>query len=210
MGYTSRLRPSMLPMPGTRGLDQTMQSATANQTGAAQVGRTPGQPDTATLAEPGEEVVEGRVAQLKDLMAEKREQVQVFWENSQIAGLQSAQDPLRTAWYIEDAVHRSPTGESRAANLAAGAVMLLITLMIVLLAALVGGKFAAAVPSDSVFSNAITTTTDNAGTAFVIFGVSLLAIPTVSVLAYVVTKLGPFIGFGGMGGGAGGGMMRRR
>lgn len=101
-------------------------------------------------------------------------------------------------------------GQVRGANLAAGAVMLLITLMIVLLAALVGGKFAAAVPSDSVFSNAITTTTDNAGTAFVIFGVSLLAIPTVSVLAYVVTKLGPFIGFGGMGGGAGGGMMRRR
>jgi len=94
-----------------------------------------------------------------------------------------------------------------ASNLAAGAVMLLITLMIVLLAALVGGQFASAIPSDSVFSDAITTTTDNAGTAFVIFGVSLLAIPTVSVLAYIVTKLGPFIGFNGMGGGA---LMNRR
>jgi hypothetical protein len=96
---------------------------------------------------------------------------------------------------------------SRAANLAAGAVMLLITLMMVLLAALVGGEFAAAIPSDSTFSDAINTTTDNAGTAFVIFGVSLLAIPTVSVLAYIVLKLGPFIGFSGMGGG---GLMNRR
>ena len=98
---------------------------------------------------------------------------------------------------------------TRAPNLAAGAVMLLITLMIVLLAALVGGQFADAIPTDSPFSSAIQTTTDNAGTAFVIFGVSLLAIPTVSVLAYIVVKLGPFIGFGpAMGGG--GSLMRRR
>jgi len=80
---------------------------------------------------------------------------------------------------------------------------LLITLMIVLLSALVGGEFASAIPSDSVFSEAINTTTDNAGTAFVIFGVSLLAIPTVAVLAYMVTRLGGFIGF------QAGGMMRR-
>jgi hypothetical protein len=97
-------------------------------------------------------------------------------------------------------------GVGRAANLAAGAVMLLITLMIVLLAALVGGQFAAAIPSDSPFSDAINTTTNNAGTAFVIFGVSLLAIPTVSVLAYIVMKLGPFIGFNG----GGGNLMNRR
>jgi|GEM_PF-2798968 len=102
-------------------------------------------------------------------------------------------------------VSRAPTV---AGNLAAGAVMLLITLMMVLLAALVGGEFAAAIPSDSTFSDAISTTTDNAGTAFVIFGVSLLAIPTVSVLAYIVLKLGPFIGFSGMGGG--GSLMQRR
>jgi len=88
-------------------------------------------------------------------------------------------------------------------NLAAGAMTLLITLMIVLLAALVGGKFASAVPSDGVFSDAVNTTTNNAGTAFVIFGVSLLAIPTVAVLAYMITRLGGFIGFNA------GGMMRR-
>ena len=99
---------------------------------------------------------------------------------------------------VREAVTLAPT-MSRPSNLAAGAMTLLITLMIILLAALVGGQFAEAIPSDSTFSNAISTTTDNAGTAFVIFGVALLAIPTVSVLAYLVTRLGGFIGFGGMG-----------
>jgi hypothetical protein len=99
-----------------------------------------------------------------------------------------------------EAVSIAPTQKARPSNLAAGAMTLLITLMIILLAALVGGQFAEAVPSDSTFGNAIDTTTDNAGTAFVIFGVSLLAIPTVSVLAYIVTRLGGFVGFGGMGG----------
>lgn len=88
-------------------------------------------------------------------------------------------------------------GSTVANNLAAGAMTLLITLMIVLLAALVGGKFAAAIPSGSPFAPAINTVTDTAGTAFVIFGVSLLAIPTVAVLAYMITRLGGFVGFGG-------------
>lgn len=127
------------------------------------------------------------------------------------AGVEAEQNEhvsLRSRVKEEIAMSGMELGVGRAANLAAGAVMLLITLMIVLLAALVGGQFAAAIPSDSVFSDAITTTTDNAGTAFVIFGVSLLAIPTVSVLGYIVMKLGPFIGFNGMGGG--GSMMNRR
>lgn len=84
---------------------------------------------------------------------------------------------------------------TRARNLAAGAMTLLLTLMIVLLAALIGGEFASAIPSNSVFSDAINTTTNNAGTAFVIFGVSLLAIPTVAVLSYMVSRLGGFVGF---------------
>lgn len=100
-----------------------------------------------------------------------------------------------------EAVTLAPGNQARASNLAAGAMTLLITLMIVLLAALVGGKFANAVPSDSTFSDAISTTTDNAGTAFVIFGVSLLAIPTVAVLAYMITRLGGFVGFTGQMGG---------
>ena len=102
----------------------------------------------------------------------------------------------RDADSVREAMSVAPT-VSRPSNLAAGAMTLLITLMIILLSALVGGQFAQAIPSDSVFSDAITTTTDNAGTAFVIFGVALLAIPTVSVLAYLITRLGGFVGFGG-------------
>ena len=113
----------------------------------------------------------------------------------------------RMGFHLMDRATLANLDPTAAMNLAAGAVMLLITLMIVLLAALVGGRFASAIPSDSVFSDAITTTTDNAGTAFVIFGVSLLAIPTVSVLAYIVMKLGPFIGFNAGGGGS---LMNRR
>ena len=97
---------------------------------------------------------------------------------------------------VREAVLVAPA-MSRLSNLAAGAMTLLITLMIILLAALVGGQFAQAIPSDSTFAEAINTTTDNAGTAFVIFGVALLAIPTVSVLAYLITRLGGFVGFGG-------------
>lgn len=188
-----------------------MPTATANVTGSAQIGRSPADSETVVFVEPRGEVDEGKIAQLKNEIEKRKQQATAFKENAYVAAFQSLHDPWGTAWHVEDAVERSPTGESFAANLAAGAVMLLITLMIVLLAALVGGQFAEAIPSDSVFSEAITTTTDNAGTAFVIFGVSLLAIPTVSVLAYIVVKLGPFIGFGGMGGGGGGGgFMRRR
>jgi hypothetical protein len=96
---------------------------------------------------------------------------------------------------IREAIALAPA-PSRARNLAAGAVTMLVTLIIVLLAALVGGEFASAIPSDSTFGNAINTTTDNAGTAFVIFGVSLLAIPAVAVLSYIVLNLGGFMNVG--------------
>jgi hypothetical protein len=99
---------------------------------------------------------------------------------------------------IREAIALAPA-PSRASNLAAGAVTMLVTLIIVLLAALVGGEFASAIPSDSTFGNAINTTTDNAGTAFVIFGVSLLAIPAVAVLSYIVLNLGGFMNVGNVG-----------
>lgn len=124
------------------------------------------------------------------------------------AGVEAASnDSVSLSRKVKEEIAITSLSAGHASNLAAGAVMLLITLVIILLAALVGGEFASAIPSDSVFEEAITTTTDNAGTAFVIFGVSLLAIPTVSVLAYIVIKLGPFIGFNGMNGGD---LMRRR
>jgi hypothetical protein len=90
------------------------------------------------------------------------------------------------------------TSTYRAANLVGGALVLLVTLIVVLLAALVGGEFAAAIPSDSTFNDAITTTTDNAGTAFVIFGVTLLAIPATAAVTYIVRNMGPMVGGGGL------------
>lgn len=189
-------------------------SATANVTGAAQIGRSPDRSETVVFVEPRAEVGEGKVEQLKDGVAKKRQEAAVAKEKSkgELAG--AWQDGVEAAEVegvslsdrVTERLALSALESGHAANLAAGAVMLLITLMIVLLAALVGGQFAAAIPSDSVFNEAITTTTDNAGTAFVIFGVSLLAIPTVSVLAYIVMKLGPFIGFNS----GGGSLMQRR
>lgn len=113
--------------------------------------------------------------------------------------LSAAADAGREADSIREALTLSGVKTGHAHNLAAGAMTLLITLMIILLAALVGGKFADAIPSGSTFASAIGTTTDNAGTAFVIFGVSLLAIPTTAVLAYMISRLGGFLGMAGGG-----------
>lgn len=84
-------------------------------------------------------------------------------------------------------------------NLVGGAITLGLGLMIVVLMALVVGYFAAEVPSDGAFSEAINSTVDVGNTAFIIFGVSLLAIPVVGIVAYFYRSgLGSFID-GGMG-----------
>lgn len=88
-----------------------------------------------------------------------------------------------------------------APNLASGAIMLLVTLIVVALGALVGGEFIAALPSDSPFQSAITAVEENAGTAFEIFGIALLGIPAVAILAYLISRLGPYVNLGGMYGG---------
>jgi len=109
---------------------------------------------------------------------------------------------MSTATVSTDAQTPSPStptlSTSRAAGLASGAVVLLITLVVIAMAALVGGEFLTAIPSDSAFSGAIETLTENGRTAFTIFGVSLLAIPAVAVLTYIVMNLGGFMDLGGM------------
>lgn len=109
--------------------------------------------------------------------------------------IERAKEVGQEADSLRGAVRQSVT-ESRVAshNLVGGALTLLVTLVVVLLAALVGGEFAAAIPSDSTFNNAITTTTDNAGTAFVIFGVTLLAIPATAAVSYIVRNMGGVVG----------------
>lgn len=96
---------------------------------------------------------------------------------------------------------RAQVGISR---LVAGAVGLLVVLMVLGLAALMGGEFIGAIPSDSIYSNVTTDLQDHGETAFVLFAVSLLALPVVAVLGYIIISLGPFVGgfFGAGGGGS--------
>lgn len=88
-------------------------------------------------------------------------------------------------------------------TLASYAIGLLVTLIVLLVTALVGGEFAAAIPTNGTFSEGITQVTDSASTAFVIFGVSLLILPAVAAVVLIVR------GFGGMMGGGGNGGMGR-
>jgi len=78
------------------------------------------------------------------------------------------------------------------ANMAVGLLTVIVTLLV---SVLVGGEFADAIPQDNAFGNATQTITDNAETAFVIFGVGLLVIPAVGIL-FLVRRMG---GGGGMG-----------
>ena len=84
-------------------------------------------------------------------------------------------------------------------TLASYAIGLLVTLIVLLVAALVGGEFAAAIPSNGTFSSGINSATDSADTAFVIFGVSLLILPAVAAVVLIVRGFGGMMG-GGMGG----------
>jgi hypothetical protein len=101
-----------------------------------------------------------------------------------------------TAWAAE--LEGNLTGVTLNNTLASYAIGLLVTIVVLLIAALVGGEFAAAIPDNGTFSEGINQVTDSAGTAFVIFGVSLLILPAVAAVVLIVR------GFGGMLGGNGG------
>lgn len=82
-------------------------------------------------------------------------------------------------------------------SIAVYAMGLLIALIVLLVAILVGGQFAASVPSDNPFSSAMSTTIDTAGTAFEIFGVTLIILPGVAAVALILKGLGGVAGMGG-------------
>jgi hypothetical protein len=82
-------------------------------------------------------------------------------------------------------------------SIAQYAMGLLIALIVLLVAILVGGQFAASVPSDNPFSSAMSTTIDTAGTAFEIFGVTLIILPGVAAVALILKGLGGVAGMGG-------------
>lgn len=103
-----------------------------------------------------------------------------------------------------DSLTEAAAFSTNAANrLVGGAITLLVVIMLVGLAALLGGEFVGAIPSDSVYSNVTDDLSDHGETAFTIFAVLTLAIPVVAALGYIIVQLGPFFGGGGGLGGIG-------
>lgn len=82
-------------------------------------------------------------------------------------------------------------------TLASYAIGLLVTVVVLLLAVLVAGEFAEAIPEDGAFGDVIGEMTGHVETAFTIFGVAILVIPAVAAVVLIVR------GFGGMVGGMG-------
>lgn len=85
-------------------------------------------------------------------------------------------------------------------NMIGGAITFGMALMIIVLMALVTGYFATEVPSEGAFNESIDTAVDIGGTGFIIFAVTLLAVPVVALIGYFMRSgLGGFMGGGGMG-----------
>lgn len=90
------------------------------------------------------------------------------------------------------------SGVVKAFNLANGAFTLLFVLIILSVAALVGGDFIDAIgyetdtdgEPETDWDHAIMTIEENAGTAFVIFAVGLLIIPAVAIIGYLWVNMG--------------------
>lgn len=79
------------------------------------------------------------------------------------------------------------------------AVGLLVSLIVLLVAILVGGEFAGAIPTNSPFSSALNTTINTAGTAFELFGITLIILPGVAAVALVAVLTNRRGGMGGLG-----------
>ena len=90
------------------------------------------------------------------------------------------------------------SGVTKAFGLADGAFTLLFVLIILSVAALVGGEFIAAIPSDGAFGDSITELENNAGTSFTLFAVGLLIIPAAAVVGYLWTQMGGMMGGDGI------------
>ena len=90
------------------------------------------------------------------------------------------------------------SGVTKAFGLADGAFTLLFVLIILGVAAMVGGEFIGAIPDDGAFSNATAEIEEHGGTAFVLFAVGLLIIPAAAVVGYLWTQMGGMMGNGGI------------
>lgn len=86
--------------------------------------------------------------------------------------------------------------ESASGNIARGAMTLLVSVIVLALATLVGGKFLGAIPTDGVFGSQVGDIESYTGTALTIFAVTLLIIPAAVAVAYVYSNLGAVLGMG--------------
>lgn len=130
-----------------------------------------------------------RAAQRLDGVRESAEQ-RADWEISQ-AGAR---------WEYADELNPVNRDKSVMHNMIGGAITFGMALMIIVLMALVTGYFATEVPSEGAFNESIDTAVDIGGTGFIIFAVTLLAVPVVALIGYFMRSgLGGFMGGGGMG-----------
>ena len=82
------------------------------------------------------------------------------------------------------------SGVTKAAGLADGAFTLLFVLVILAVAALVGGEFIDAIPSDGAFGDSVVDMEAHGETAFTLFAVGLLIIPAAALIGYLWTQMG--------------------
>lgn len=140
---------------------------------------------------------------------EHSEMGRLDWVAQRLGGLrESAED--RADWeisqagaaveYADEEMNPVDRDESVMHNMIGGAITFGMALMIIVLMALVTGYFATEVPSEGAFNESIDTAVDIGGTGFIIFAVTLLAVPVVALIGYFMRSgLGGFMGGGGMG-----------
>ena len=124
-------------------------------------------------------------------VARDRAEERADWEVSQAgAAYEHADEELNPVDRDKSVMH----------NMIGGAITFGMALMIIVLMALVTGYFATEVPSEGAFNESIDTAVDIGGTGFIIFAVTLLAVPVVALIGYFMRSgLGGFMGGGGMG-----------
>ena len=105
------------------------------------------------------------------------------------------EDSAKLGWQLgsEDGID----GVYKAFGLADGAFTLLFVLVILAVAALVGGEFIDAIPESGAFNTSIEDIEGHGNTAFTLFAVGLLIIPAAALIGYLWVQMG---GLGGNGG----------
>lgn len=113
--------------------------------------------------------------------------------------LQAISAPSKGAWQAGKQADsfREAASVATIGNVAQHALAFLILLIIIGIAALVGGEFLDALPDDGPFSEEIGDVESNVGTGLIVFGIVLIVIPVVAILGYLWMNLGGLAGMNG-------------